>query len=397
MSHGSERRGLGLAMLLVLPCLLGVERPPGLGDIREVRTWSYPDYTRVVVEFSRPVEAEVNRLGANTRAGRPERLYADLPGIWVGRRFVDGIPVGDGLLSGVRLGQNTLSTSRLVIDLETYDRHRLITLESPHRLVIDVYGARDAPETLRWPTRAGTNGKARLSSSLRSVERVVIDPGHGGRDPGAIGSGGLREKDVNLRLAKMLRKRLEERGFEVVMTRDRDRTLSLEERTALAESARGDLFVSVHANASRRRQARGIEIYYLDENHERHALDVAARENEVSRSEMDSLQKTLARLRVAETGDHSGQAATLVHEALAPAIAQHYRGLPDLGVKTGPFYVLFLSSMPAILVEAGFLTNRHDARLLRDTGYLAMLADQISDGLDRYREARTRLALGVGQ
>jgi len=387
-------RALALAgLLLCLPALLGVERPSGLGDVRDVRTWSYPDYTRVVVEFSRPVEADVNRLAADRRAGKPARLYADLPGIWVGRRFSDGIAVGDGLLAGVRLGQNTLEKSRLVIDLEAYQRHRMLVLEAPHRLVIDVYGARESPETLRWPARRDA-AVARLSSALRPVERVVIDPGHGGRDPGAIGRGGLREKDVNLRLAKLLRARLQERGFEVVMTRDRDRTLSLEERTAVAESARGDLFVSVHANASRRRQARGIEIYYLDANHERHSLDVAARENGVARSEMDSLQKTLARLRVAETGGHSSQAANFVHESLAPAIARHYRGLPDLGVKTGPFYVLFLSSMPSILVEAGFLTNRSDAKLLRDTGYLGMLADQISAGLERYREAQTRLALG---
>ena len=132
-------------ILLLLPFLLGVERPPGLGDVREVRTWSYEGYTRVVLELSREVElpsAGLVRLAANRHAGKPERLYLDVPGLWVGRRFEEGIEVGDGLLAGVRVGQNTLRHSRLVIDLERYDHHRLFTLPSPARIVIDVYGDR---------------------------------------------------------------------------------------------------------------------------------------------------------------------------------------------------------------------------------------------------------------
>ena len=118
-------------------CLLGAampKRPPGLGDVTDVRTWSHPDYTRVVVELDRAIRVpDVKRLAANPKAGRPERLYLDLGETWVGRDYADGIPVGDGLLEAVRLGQNTLRNSRLVIDLARYDRHRLLTLRSPHR------------------------------------------------------------------------------------------------------------------------------------------------------------------------------------------------------------------------------------------------------------------------
>ena len=138
--------------------------------------------------------------------------------------------------------------------------------------------------------------------------------------------------------------------------------LSLEERTAIAESVGGDLFVSLHANAAPRRSVAGIETYYLDANHERHSLGVAARENGVPRSQVDALQRTIAKLRVSEVSVHSRRAANTVHQQMVSGLAGRYREVNDLGVKKGPFYVLFLSNMPAILVEAGFLTNRDEAR-----------------------------------
>ena len=397
-SAGIEpRRALPLAavavsLVLLLPVLLGVTRPKGLGDVTDVRTWSHPDYTRVVIELTRPVETEVKRLTADPEAGRPDRLYLDLTGIWVGRDFEAGIPIQDGLLRDLRLGQNTLTKARLVIDLQRYDRHRLLILRSPHRVVVDVYGRRNGGETLRWPRPEGSVPNSRLSIPLRRIHTVVIDPGHGGKDPGAIGIGGLREKDVNLRLAKMIGTRLEKRGFKVVYTRSKDLSLTLEERTVIAEAANGDLFVSVHANASTRRGTRGIEIYSLDENHERHSLDVAARENGVSPSEIDSLQRAMAKLHVSEVSDHSVRLAESVHDSLLLGLRKKYRNVPDLGVKKGPFYVLFLSSMPAILLESGFLTNRQDAKLLRSEKYLMAMAEHVASGLGEYRSRGEQLA-----
>jgi N-acetylmuramoyl-L-alanine amidase len=384
------------ALLLVLaPALLAVDRPPGLGDVTEVRHWSYPDYTRVVVELSRSVpEPEVRRLSADPRSGRPERLYLDLDGVWVGRRYTDGIEVADGLLRDVRLGQNTLRRTRLVIDLERYERHRLLRLHAPERVVIDVYGPRRSPEALQWPLPDDIQRPdSRLSMPLRRVRTVVIDPGHGGHDTGAIGLGGTLEKDVNLRLAKRLAERLAGRGFRVVMTRDGDRTLSLEERTAIAESERGDVFVSLHANAAPRHSARGVEIYYLDEGHQRHTLRVAARENGVPRDQMDALQRTMAHLRVSEASVHSRDLAERVHHEIEGG--RRGASTADLGVKKGPFYVLFLPSMPAILVEAGFLTNRYDVKLLRSDHYLDALAGAIARGLASYRADETDVAAGV--
>jgi len=362
--------------------LLGVARPPGLGDVVAVRHWSYPEYTRVVVELSRPVETEVRRLPADRRAGRPERLYVDLDGVWVGRAPAEGIPVGDGLLRDVRLGQNTLRRTRVVIDLERYESHRLITLAHPHRVVIDVYG----PRAASGRPDSGRRALLRPPAAQRSVRTVVIDPGHGGRDPGAIGVGGLREKDVTLALARDVGRELESRGFRVVFTREDDRTIGLEERTAIAESVSGDVFVSVHVNAARRRSVHGIETYYLNENHERHSLNLAARENGIPRQQVNALQHTLARLQMEEIMPHSQRLARLVQERMVNGLPRRKRP-QDLGVKKGPFYVLFLSNMPAVLIEVGFLTNRDDAARLRDPAYRKLLSEQIAQGLARYREA----------
>jgi N-acetylmuramoyl-L-alanine amidase len=385
------------ARLLALACValaaLGAERPEQLGDVVELRHWSYPDYTRVVIELSQPVRTVVRELPADRGAGRPARLYLDLAGVWVGRRYAEGIPVQDGLLQGIRMGQNTLRTARLVLDLERYDRHRLIELSHPDRVVIDVYGRRARAGSPRAPARPDAAG--RLPLDLRPVQTVVLDAGHGGRDPGAIGVGGLREKDVTLRLALALGAKLEAQGFRIVHTRKDDRTIGLEERTAIAESVGGDLFVSLHANAAPRRSVAGIETYYLDANHERHSLGVAARENGVPRNQVDALQRTVARLRVSEVSVHSRRAANTVHQQMVAGLAGRYREVNDLGVKKGPFYVLFLSNMPAILVEAGFLTNRSEARRLRDVAYLDDLAQQISVGLTRYRDAGATVALGA--
>ncbi len=361
-----------LAALAVL-ALLGATRPEGLGDVVELRHWSYDAYTRVVLELSRSADAEAHQLGADPGAGLPARLYFDVPGIWVGRRYAEPIPVGDGLLRRVRVGQNTLHTTRLVLDLERYGHHRVLQLDAPPRLVIDVYGDARAP---RGGPRLADDG---------IVDTVVIDAGHGGRDPGAIGVGGLREKDVTLAMARALRPLLEERGFRVVMTREHDRFVSLEGRTALAEGAGADLFVSLHANAAPRRAAQGVEIYTLDENVERQALRVAARENGVATREVDPLQRLLARLRLSESDERSERLARLVHGEIVGDMGRRWPSVHGPGLKQGPFYVLYLSHVPSILVEAGFVTHRGDAKRLRDPDYVDAMAQAIAAGVVRFR------------
>jgi N-acetylmuramoyl-L-alanine amidase len=376
------RRNFILLVLLISSAALGVSRPRGMADVLALRHFSYPDYTRVVIELSRSVETEVHYLGPNPSAKKSQRLYLDLPGIWVGRDYPDGIPVEDGLLRSVRLGQNTLRKARVVIDVVEYDHYDLMFLTHPNRLVVDVYRKR----------ATGVPLDGRLSPDVRNVRTVIVDAGHGGSDPGAIGVGGLREKDVTLRLSKLLTARLRSMGFRVIATRESDRFVSLEERTAIAEASDGDVFISLHANAAPRRSVQGIETYYPDENHERHSMRIAMRENGVSREQLDELQRTLARLRIKEISPYSKRLASLVQGELARTPPSRYGKIQNLGAKKGPFYVLFLSKMPAILVEAGFLTNKADAKRLRNDDYLESVATQISTGLKRYRDDGSTLA-----
>jgi N-acetylmuramoyl-L-alanine amidase len=323
-----------LLLVLLGGLLLSAERP---SDVRSIRHWSYPEFTRVAIELARPVRTEVARLPADAKAGRPERLYLDLPRTWVGHHLDAPIPVGDGLLRGVRVGQFRSDTTRVVIDLQRYDRHRVRTLTDPHRLLIDIYGTRGRPTPAveaappsQAPPAAG--GSERLPARLRGVRTVVIDPGHGGADPGALGPGGLREKDVTLAVALDLEKRLEGRGFHVVMTRRGDSTVSLEERTARAEGAGGDVFVSIHVNAARRSSAHGIETYYLDRTHERHTLRVAARENGVPAGSLDPLQRAVAGLRVSEVGSQSATLAQAVQGELVRGVREAFGSVTNLGV-----------------------------------------------------------------
>jgi len=386
-----RRRRIHAAALLVAAGLaLGADRP---SDVRAIRHWSYPEFTRVAIELARPTQARLDRLGADARAGRPERLYLDLSGLWVGHQLDAPIPVDDGLLRGIRVGQFTSDTARVVIDLQRYDRHKIRMLTNPHRVLIDVYGTRGRPAPPELPTVASAppshapeaSRPPSLPPGLRPVHTIVVDPGHGGSDPGAIGPGGLREKDVTLAVALDLEHRLAARGFRVVMTRRRDSTVSLEERTALAEGAGGDVFVSIHVNAARRKDANGIETYYLDRTHERHTLRVAARENGVPANALDPLQRAVAGLRMSEVGASSATLAQTVHGELIRGVRGAFGSVANLGVKQGPFHVLFLSSSPSILVEVGFLTHRSEAKRLSSRWYRQVLAEHIARGLAQYR------------
>jgi N-acetylmuramoyl-L-alanine amidase len=382
---------------------LGADRAP---DTRAIQHWSYPQFTRVAIELTRPTEVRIDRLGADRAADRPERLYLDLSGLWVGHHLDAPIPVGDGLLRGIRVGQFTGDTARVVIDLQRYDRHQIRTLTNPHRVLIDVYGSRGRPAPAELPAVAAAPPSQAPAPSrppslpppgARRVLTVVVDAGHGGQDPGAVGPGGLREKDVTLAVALDLEQRLLARGFRVVMTRRRDQTVSLEERTAMAEGAGGDVFVSVHVNAAARSSANGIETYYLDRANERHTLRVASRENGVPASSLDPLQRTVAGLRMSETGANSASLAQAVHGELIEGVRHAFGSVSNLGVKQGPFHVLFLSGAPSILVEVGFLTHRQEARRLRTSWYRQVLAEHIARGLSHYRSQNPPLLAARAQ
>ena len=215
-----------------------------------------------------------------------------------------------------------------------------------------------------------------------------MDPGHGGKDPGAIGVRGATEKDIVLSVAKKLSKKLKaEMGIEVVLTRRDDSFIPLEDRTAIANAEDADLFISLHVNAAQNSAARGIETYYLDNTSDEASIRMAARENGTSRKSISDLQFILSDLTQNSKLEDSISLAHRLHTSVVSHIGQRYGVVKDLGVKKALFYVLVGARMPSVLVEMFFITNKTEGRELTRTAYQEALVDALFDGIKKYQEA----------
>jgi len=228
------------------------------------------------------------------------------------------------------------------------------------------------------------NPKIRDSSN---APLIVVDAGHGGKDHGARSASGMKEKDVNIKIAKHVKTILVNRyKYRVVMTRKDDTFIPLKDRSKISNKRNADLFVSIHANAAKRKSAHGIETYFLGTSHNEQALETAARENGalVKSVKDNQVQQILASLITTTKINDSSRLAGRVQDNLYRSTKKKYRGLKNLGVKEGPFYVLHGADMPSILVEVGFLTNRKEAKMLARPEYLYRLASSIAEGIHKY-------------
>ena len=224
------------------------------------------------------------------------------------------------------------------------------------------------------------------------VRRVVIDPGHGGHDTGAIGKQGTREKDITLAISRKLAEQLREKGLEVILTRDDDRYLKLEARAELANEARGDLFISVHCNSATNRKLRGVETYTLNISSDRYSIRLAARENASSEKAISDLQFILADLATKANTGESSRLATQVQKSLVSELSREYTGIKDLGHKEALFYVLLGVKMPAILVETSFLSHAEEEKRLGTEDYQDSVAQAIAQGVEDFLGDRHQLA-----
>lgn len=357
-----------------------------------VRHWSATDYTRVVVDTSKVVSFSQGFLPADERRGLPRRFYMDLSPASRGAELLQDIRIGDGLLRGIRVGQHRPMTVRVVFDLGVIQNMKTFYLEDPFRVVVDVFGEGypQGPTCDLAPPkgekRAGQTKPLSLAQQLGlCVRRIVVDPGHGGKDPGAIGLTGLKEKDVVLKVAKKVASRLrDELGCEVIFTRTDDRFLTLEERTAIANARKADLFVSIHANSAPRRRLRGMETYYLNLAVDEDAMRVAARENATSAKRIGDLQKILNSLMRNAKVNESARLAEFVQEGMVQTLRQTYSEIKDLGVKQAPFFVLIGAHMPAVLAEVSFVSNKQEENRLRNDHYLDHVARGLIRGIHRY-------------
>lgn len=345
--------------------------------VRDLRHNSTKKYTRVVIEFDGPFEYEFNRIK------EPDRIYFDFKKSRVGEDLQKKtIPIGDGILNAVRIGQFSPEVVRVVLDLDSIENFRAFSMENPERLVIDISGI-SKPDIQPQITK---------ETPLYGIRRIVIDPGHGGHDPGAIGKRGLKEKEIVLDIAKKLNGLIKkDMDVEVILTRDSDIFIPLDERTAIANTKEADLFLSIHANASPNPNARGIETYFLNYTNDEEATRVAARENaislkrqkEIQKKFQTDLEKTFGDLERDVKRDESLRFAHMVQNSMIDNLHSSYN-VTNHGVKHALFYVLVGAKMPSILAEISFISNHEEERRLASSLYRQKIAESLLAGIKNY-------------
>jgi N-acetylmuramoyl-L-alanine amidase len=341
-------------------------------EIAAIRHWTAPDHTRVVVDLTGDCQYSTRALTG------PDRIVVLVVDGSVGNAPRTS-PVGDGLVDRVRLNQ-LRSGAQVVVDLTRASSHNVFPLdeygEKPHRIVIDVF--RDRASTPAAPSEELERPGTRV---------VVIDPGHGGEDPGTVGNGKLREKDVVLDIAKRLATMLDSRGgYETRLTRKGDYFVSLSKRKKLANDSGGDVFISIHANSAPNRTASGTELFFVSSRgaSDQASRELADRENAcdlvggVSPDADDDVLSILVDLKMSDSVQKSSDLASLMGGNLRKS------GTSACVVKQAGFVVLKNLAMPSVLVEVGFLTNASDVQKLARQDYREAYARCLADALDAY-------------
>ncbi len=373
--------------------------------VKDIRYWSSQNYTRVVIDLDRAVTYTHASLEPNAEAEKPKRIYLDLDKTHIKKNIERDIPIKDGLLQRARAALNTPDTVRVVLDIESMKDYRIFHLLDPFRIVLDVERPQDRPaKTNLAKKRSPRKVKKGIAISKEpeqdislarqlglGIRKIVIDPGHGGKDPGCYVGEGIYEKDVVLKAGKLLAKRMKEKfGFEVFLTRNKDIFLSLEQRTAIANMRKADLFISIHVNAHRDNRVSGIETYFLNMATDQGAITVAARENATTEKNMSDLQVIIRDLMLNNKISESSKLAHEIQHGVLSRLSGRYSKVKDLGVKQAPFYVLTGASMPAVLVEMGFITNKAERKRLTTVEYQDHVAAGICDAIENYVKKMTQ-------
>ncbi len=371
-SQGEEKAGEGA------PASVAPEKP----RLTAIRFLSSKTYTRVMMDLSQEARYEIRRLKDDRATGLPPRIYVDIFGASLAMESREPIQVEDGLLRQVRVGQFSPEVVRVVLDMTSLRDHNTFLLPDPYRLVIDIQGQPVvSPDKKKTVTSRSKNAKP-VSTAIR---KIVLDPGHGGKDPGAIGIGGVMEKDIVLSIAKKLARKLKrDMGVEVVLTRKDDSFIRLEDRTAIANAEDADLFLSLHTNASPNGDARGLETYYLDNTDDEAAIRLAARENGTSRKNVSDLQFILSDMTQNMKLEDSIALAHRLHGSLVGSMARKMGEVKDLGVKKALFYVLVGAKMPSVLVEMFFITHNAEGRAMSRETYQNSIVEALYDGIQKY-------------
>ncbi len=378
-----------LVMAFVYPAM-----PKGDVKLKNIRYYPYSDYTRVVLDLTGEIKINEKILPGQSVS----RMYFDLIRCELDRSFPpekkEGIEIDAGNLKRIRLGRRKTSTYRIVFDFDHIGNYHMFYLTSPFRIVFDIFQERDngqTPETIiatpSTPPQS-IDGNYSIARQLGlGVHKIIIDPGHGGKDPGTSNKSlQVHEKDLVLDICKQLKKMLEEHNnkYEVLLTRDSDVYLSLEERTAIANSQKGDLLVSVHLNSAPRKKARGIETYFLSITTDPWAIQVAAQENAVSTKSIGEMKSIIEQILKNAKISESKVLSSMIQEHLVKNLKMKYNEICDLGVKKAPFYVLVGAQMPSVLAEVSFLSNSDEGKRLKTPPYRQAIALGLFEGIMAY-------------
>ena len=390
------------------------ERTRDIAQVSEIRYRANQEYTRVVIQLDREIEFRKDILS------NPDRIYFDLQKAHLaadlkGKTY----KIDDVFITRIWVAENRPDVVRVVLDFNRIHEHLVFALYNPFRIVIDISGDRllaselqrelataDAVLPLTKPPPAGNpseeaapptpvvpapnlHGDRSLTRVLGlKVGHVVLDPGHGGSDTGTIGPGGMTEKvlvlDVALRLKSLLEERL---GTKVTLTRDRDRFVALEDRTAIANQQKADLFISIHGNASRARRVTGAETFFLNFTSSASDREVASRENASSQKTIQDLENLLHQITLGDYNAESKDLAHVVQKNLFSGIQKHRSGFRNRGVKTAPFIVLIGAKMPSILTEIGFLSNPSEEKFLKSKKGRKQVVESLYTGIEQYFRA----------
>jgi len=387
----AKKNRSGMRILLLAACfgLAGphaAAQPDSRVEIHNLRYHTHPSFTRIVVDIGRLREYTFNRLSG------PDRLYVDilqarLNPILHGK----SIPIQNQYLKRIRIAQKNPSTVRIAADLEAerIDHYNIFHLPDPFRVVIDIYpktalpkgGSVSSPQPAE-PTASGYSIARQLGLGVR---RVVIDPGHGGKDPGCIGKKGTLEKTIVLDVSLRLRKLLSSvEGLSVILTRETDIFIPVVNRTVIANQKQADLFISIHANSNPRKKHSGIQSFFLNFSNDPSINAIAARENATSTKSISEMKDIIQRIARNSKIIESMELAQKIQFTLSGSLKKRYSNVEDLGAKGGPFWVLIGGEMPSVLVEISHLSNQEEENRLLTPAYRQHIAEGIFQGIIEY-------------
>lgn len=357
----------------------------GITTIHNLRTTVSPDVTRLVLDLD-----HATRTPAKP-ALQAEGIVIEIPRAALGKSAQAKLTRGS-LAKPFIITQGSDNSVSIALPAGTFESYRLLSLSNPPRLVVDVVPSKHmdispGPDQVEVPLPFSPPAQP-VPPRAKPFTTVVIDPGHGGKDPGAHGQRGTEEKDITLKVALKVRDLLaKEPGLRVLMTRERDVFVELEDRAKFANGNEADLFVSIHVNSHPQRSVRGIEIYHFGEAKDQRALEVAARENGTPLGSTGAgWEYLVADLLTTRKIEASLELAWTAKEAMVSHLNGHY-SLVDHGVKTAPFYVLRYTSMPSILAEIAYISNSAEEELLRNQTFTTRVAESLHEGVRVYLAA----------